>query len=57
MPSGTAEPPQVTVLSEEMSRPGLARRYCSTSFQIVGTAAAIVGRWLSIMSTSGSACR
>ena len=38
MPSGTAEPPQTPIRSDEMSRPGLAWRYCSTSFQIVGTA-------------------
>ena len=55
IPSGTAEPPQHTVRSDEMSRPGLARRKCSTSFQIVGTAAATVGRSCSIMSTSGAA--
>ena len=54
---GTADPPQVTSRSDEMSWPASVSRQCSTSFQIVGTAAAIVGRCVSIRSISDFASR
>ena len=53
---GTAEPPQITMRSDEKSR-SCASLYRSTSFQIVGTAPLKVGRSLSISLHSGSACR
>ncbi len=53
---GQAEPPMVTWVREETSR-GRAvsspRRPC----QMVGTAAACVGRWVSIISASGAGWR
>src|SRR5581483_4750927 len=54
---GTADPPHMTARIDERSRPGLARRNCRMSFQIVGTAAEIVTLSASIKPISGSACR
>ena len=42
--TGTAEPPQITSRSDEMSWSGSFSRQCMTSFQMVGTAPATVGR-------------
>ena len=49
--NGTADPPQATKRSDEMSWPGSPSRKFITSFQIVGTAPATVGRWVSIRFT------
>ena len=49
--TGTADPPQATSRSDEISCPGSRSRKCITSFQIVGTAPATVGRWVSMRCT------
>ncbi len=53
---GTAEPPQTIERNDVRSEP-CSSAYLSTSFQMVGTAPANVGRSLSMILTSGSACR
>lgn len=53
---GQAEPPIVTWVREETSR-GLAVSSASRPCQMVGTAAACVGRSLSIISASGAGWR
>ncbi len=53
---GTAEPPQTTRRSDESSS-FVSSPWRSRSLQIVGTAAAIVGRSAAIMRASGAACR
>src|SRR6202007_2879657 len=55
--TGTAEPPQATSLSDDTSWPGSFSRQCMTSFQMVGTAPATVGRSSSIMPISDLASR
>lgn len=53
---GQAEPPMVTWVSEETSR-GLAASSAASPCQMVGTAAAWVGRSVSIISASGPGWR
>lgn len=53
---GQAEPPMTTAPSEEMSR-ALTASSASRPCQMVGTAAAWVGRSVSIISASGPGCR
>src|SRR5215204_7523257 len=53
---GQAEPPTTTSFIEDVVVL-LASRYASKSVQIVGTAAANVGRSASIIAASGAACR
>ena len=55
--TGTAEPPQTTSRNDEMSCPGSFSRRCMTSFQMVGTAPATVGRCVSIMSITEAGSR
>ncbi len=53
---GTADPPQVTDLSEQRSAPGLAPSARSRSFQIVGTPQDSVAFWSSMMVSRRSPC-
>lgn len=50
--TGTAEPPQTTSRSDDMSWSGSSSRWCSTAFQMVGTAPVTVGRRSSTIRTS-----
>jgi hypothetical protein len=54
---GQAEPPTIACWRLEMSRSGFASRWWSRSFQIVGTAAALLIPSDSIIADSGSAWR
>ena len=53
---GAADPPTMSIEHDETST-GFLSRYCSRSFQIVGTPAPPVTFSASIIFASGSACR